>query len=92
MPDRTISILSLALGILVFAYLSLMVVTVSLAAWRTDLAAEVRDTEVRIAQLEQRYYDEIERIGATDPAVVGLAKPSRVTYATMVEAPSVTRR
>lgn len=92
MPDRTISILSFALGILVFAYVSLMIVTVSLAAWRTDLASAVRDAENAIAVLEDDYYDSIERIGATDPASFGLAKPHSVTYASMVEAPTVSRR
>ena len=92
MPDRTIQILSFALSILVFAYVSLMVVTVTLAAIRTDLAGELRDTENAIAVLERDYYDSIERIGATDPAALGLAKPASVTYAAMVEAPTVTRR
>lgn len=92
MPDRTISILSFALSILVFAYLSLMVVTVSLAAWRTDLAGAVHETEREIAQLERAYYESVERIGATDPASMGLAKPASVTYAAMVAAPTVSRR
>lgn len=92
MPDRTISILSAALGMLVFAYLALMVTTVSFAAWRTDLAAEVRKTEEAIALLEQDYYGAVERIGATDPASHGLAKPARVTYAAMVAAQAVTKR
>ena len=53
MPDRTISILGATLSALIFSYLALMVFTVSLAAWRTDLASEVRDTENAIALLEQ---------------------------------------
>ena len=92
MPNRTVSILSFAFGILVFAYLSLMVVTVSLAAWRTDLAAQVRDAESALANLERDYYDSIERIGATDPASFGLSKPHAVTYAAMVAAPTVSKR
>ncbi|MEK7511207.1 MAG: hypothetical protein AAB582_03150 [Patescibacteria group bacterium] len=92
MPSRTISVLSFALSILVFAYISLMVVTVSLAAWRTDLAAAVRDTESEIALLERDYYDSTRRIGATDPSALGLEKPRSITYAAMVEAPTVTRR
>ena len=92
MPSRTISILSFALSILVFAYVSLMVVTVSLAAWRTDLAAQVNEAEDAIAVLERDYYDSIERIGATDPAALGLTKPRSITYAARVEAPAVTRR
>ncbi|MEK9184126.1 MAG: hypothetical protein AAB892_00120 [Patescibacteria group bacterium] len=92
MPDRTISILGATLSALIFSYLALMVFTVSLAAWRTDLASEVRDTENAIALLEHDYYEAIERIGRTNPASLGLGKPAAVTYAAMVAGPTVTRR
>lgn len=92
MPDRTISILSFTVGILVAVYLVLVVTTVSLAAWRTDLASEVRDTENAIATLERSYYDAIASIGRTDPSAVGLIAPSSVRYAAMVAAPSLSRR
>lgn len=92
MPDRTISILSLTAGSLVLTYLALMVTTVSMAAWRTDLAAQVRDAENAIVVLEHEYYEAIERVSATNPAAVGLVKPVGVTYAAMVTAPSLSRR
>lgn len=92
MPSRTISILSFTLSVLVFAYVSLMVVTVSFAAWRTDLAGQISETEAAIAVLEADYYDSIERIGATNPEALGLTKPVSVTYAAMVAAPTVSKR
>lgn len=92
MPDRTISVLSFALSILVFAYLSLMVVTVTLAAWRTDLAAQIHETEDAIALLEREYYASVERISESDPATFGLTKPANVTYAAMIAAPTVSKR
>lgn len=91
MPDRTLSILSYAASALLAVYVLLMVTTVTLAAWRTDLAEAVRDTENRIATLEHEYYDSIERIGASDPAAYGLVAPHRVTYAAMAE-PGLSRR
>jgi hypothetical protein len=92
MPDRTVSFLSIAVGALVIAYLALVTATVSLAAWRTDLAAEVRDTEGAIATLEHDYYAAIERVGAISPSSLGLVKPVGVTYAAMVSGPALTRR
>ncbi|HEX2792654.1 MAG TPA: hypothetical protein VHO23_02985 [Candidatus Paceibacterota bacterium] len=92
MPDRTISILSFAVGILIAGYLALVVTTVSLAAWRTDLAAEVRDAENGITTLERSYYDAIAEIGRTDPGTVGLVAPAEVRYAAMVAAPSLSLR
>lgn len=92
MPDRTLSILSYTASSLVVAYLVLMVATVSFAAWRTDLAEAVRDTENAISTLERDYYDTIERVGATDPASLGLVKPRAVTYAAMTVPAGLSRR
>jgi hypothetical protein len=92
MPDRTISILSYAAGALVVAYVALVISTVALAAWRTDLAEAVRDTENEISALERDYYGTIERIGRTNPASLGLVKPRAVTYAAMAVPPGLSRR
>ncbi len=92
MPDRTISFLSYtALG-LVFVYLFLMVATVTLATWRTDLAGSVRDTEYAISMLESEYYAAIENIGNIDPSAIGLVKPVAVTYVAMTLPPGLSRR
>lgn len=92
MPDRTVSILGYACGALVASYLALIVVTVSMAAWQTNLAMEVHETEADIARLESRYYDMVAQIDQTDPAALGLVAPTRVMYATAQTAPSVTLR
>lgn len=92
MPDRTVSILGYACGALVAGYLALIVVTVSMAAWQTNLAMEVHETEADIARLESRYYDMVAQIDQTDPGSLGLVAPTRVMYATTQTAPSVTLR
>lgn len=92
MPDRTISILSILCGGLVAVYLVLVVITVSFAAYRTDLASAVRDTEDAIGSLEREYYAAIDRIGETDPGTLGLVKPHAVTYAKSAEAPALSLR
>lgn len=92
MPDRTISLLSYAIGALVAAYLTLVVVTVSMAAWQTNLAMQVHETESDIARLEARYYDMVAQIDRTDPGSLGLVAPSKVTYASSQAAPTVTLR
>lgn len=92
MPSRTIAILSYSTGALIAAYLMLVVVTVSMAAWQTNLAMEAHETEADIARLEARYYDMVAQIDQTDPGALGLVAPSRVTYATTQAAPAVTLR
>lgn len=92
MPDRTVSILGYSLGALVAAYLVLVVVTVSMASWQTNLSMQVHETEGDIARLESRYYDMVARIDRTDPATLGLGKPARVMYAATQSAPAVTLR
>lgn len=92
MPSRTISILSCSAVALVAAYLVLIVATVSLAAWQTNLAMEVHETEADIARLESRYYAMVAEIDRTDPGSRGLEKPSQVLYATTMEAPAVSLR
>lgn len=92
MPSRTIPILSYTAGALVAAYLTLVIVTVSFAAMRTDLALAMRDTQNDIAELEHDYYAAINQIGRTDPASMGLVKPADVHYATEVSGPALSRR
>ena len=92
MPDRTISILGYSSAALIVGYLALVVVTVSLAAWQTNLAVSVHETEQEIARLEGRYYAMVAQIDRTDPGAFGLAKPANVTYAAKAVAPSVSLR
>ncbi|MBP6868777.1 MAG: hypothetical protein KBC16_01565 [Candidatus Pacebacteria bacterium] len=80
MPDRTIPLLSATAILLFVGYLGLMVTTISFATWQTELTREMRDTEVRIASLEGRYYDLIKTVGAEDPSTFGLVEPRAVRY------------
>lgn len=92
MPDRTISILGSSCALLVVGYLVLIVVTVSMAAWQTDLAVSVHEAEGDIARLEIKYYDMVAHIDATDPSTVGLVPPARVTYAAKASVPALSLR
>ena len=92
MPDRAISILSCASAALVAGYLMLVVVTVTLAAWQTNLAVSVHETEQEIARLEARYYAMVAEIDRTDPSALGLTKPANVIYAAASAAPAVSLR
>lgn len=92
MPKLTVPVLGYVAAALVATYLVLIVVTVSMAAWQTNLAMEVHETEADIARLEARYYDMVARIDQTNPASLGLTKPGRVMYASTQTAPSVTLR
>lgn len=92
MPDRTISILGWSCAALGAAYLTLVIVTVSMAAWQTELAVSVHETEGDIAELESRYYDAVALIDTADPASLGLVAPANVTYAVKAPAPSLSRR
>lgn len=92
MPSRTIPFLSCSAAVLIVAYLALVVVTVTLAAWQTNLAMEVRETEQEIGRLEGRYYAMVAEIDRTDPGARGLTKPENVIYAAAASAPAVTRR
>lgn len=92
MPDRTISILGYSTVALIVAYLALVIVTVSLAAWQTDLAVAVHEVEGDIQELEKTYYDTVARLDSTDPGTVGLVAPTAVRYAAKIAAPAVSFR
>ncbi len=92
MPNQTVACLGYASAVLVATYLVLIVVTVSMAAWQTNLAMEVHETEADIARLESRYYDMVAQIDRTNPESLGLVAPTRVMYATSAAIPAVTLR
>lgn len=92
MPDRTISFLSYVAGALLCSYIALVVVTVTYAAIQTDLALTMRDTESAISMVETEYYAQVSQLSATDPSTMQLGKPRMVTYATLLQAPSLTLR
>lgn len=92
MPSKTIPYLGYTAAALIAAYLMLVVVTVSMAAWKTSLSIEVHETEQDIARLESRYYAMVADIDRTDPGARGLVKPAKVTYAATQAAPTVSIR
>jgi hypothetical protein len=92
MPKLTLPALGYAAASLIATYLVLIVVTVSMAAWQTNLAMEVHETEADIARLEARYYDMVADIDRKDPAALGLVAPRAISYAPTKAAPSVTLR
>lgn len=80
MPNRLTSVLSYTAGALLATYLVLVVATVSFAAWQTELAHSVRETEMAIGDLETQYYQAIGRINDLDPASAGFVMPSAIGY------------
>ncbi len=81
MPDRTITFLTLAAGIMFALYIMLVIATVVFATDQTSLAVDVRDAEGRISTLETTYYAAIAKENASSPASVGLVAPTDVEYA-----------
>ncbi len=92
MPKLTLPVLGYSAAALIATYLVLIVVTVSMAAWQTNLAMEVHETEADIARLESRYYDMVAQIDRTDPATRGLVAPKAISYATTQAAPAFSLR
>lgn len=90
MPDRLIPILGSIAGALALTYLAFIVATISFATWQTQSISQIRETEERIADLEEEYYDAIAVINETDPSVHGLHAPIAVRYVTAVKGTSVT--
>ncbi len=80
-----------AFGILVVSYLLLVVGTIYLASYQTELSAKIRNTEGTIGQLEARYYTAIAALDATNPGILGFSAPSTKFYARAAQAPVLTR-
>lgn len=91
MPNRLISILGGSCALLAVVYLGLVAVTVSFATWQTDLAHEIRTTEVEIAELETSYFSSISAINRMNPGDAGLVSPASVAYVTEVARPGLSR-
>jgi hypothetical protein len=89
MPDRTITVLSLAAGLIFITYIVLVIVTITFATIQTSLAASVRDTEGALSALETTYYASLAREDASTPASAGLVAPTVVEYAIAKPAPGI---
>lgn len=82
MPSRTIPVLASVAVILFVAYVSLVVATISFAAWQSQSASMIGEREERIADLEALYFEEVKRVTSADPSAYGLARPVAVRYVT----------
>lgn len=79
-PSRTIPVLSFTVGILLLAYMALVVVTVVFATWQTDATSSISDAQAAIGTLESQYYASIGSLDSTDPATLGYVQPKDVEY------------
>lgn len=91
MPKNTITILSVTCGVLVFMYVALIGVAIFFATLRTELGAEVRQAETRVAALETKYYEAIAKLNATDVTALGYVSPTQVGYVALDGTHTVTR-
>jgi hypothetical protein len=81
LPDQTVTLLSFGAAIIFVVYIALVIFTITLATMQTSLAAQVRQTEGAISQLETTYYAAIAKQNENSPASIGLVRPSVVQYA-----------
>ncbi|MDB5265998.1 MAG: hypothetical protein JWM39_711 [Parcubacteria group bacterium] len=80
MPSRTIPVLSFAVGVMLLAYMALVVTTIVFATWQTDAMSSISDAQASIGTLEAQYYASIGTLDSTDPATLGFVQPSQVEY------------
>lgn len=91
MPKALPHLLGACAGVLLVSYLALMIAAVTFASVENEMAANARAVEARIAVLETKYYDALERLSATDLVGVGLTDPLTVTYVSEEGGPVLTR-
>lgn len=82
MPNRAIPVLASVAVLLFVAYVGLVITTISFAAWQSQTASAIGEREERIADLEERYFEEVRRITSADPSTYGLSRPVAVRYVT----------
>jgi len=89
MPDKTVTFLAFVAGAMLFVYVALMILTVTLATVQTSLASNMRETEGSITELETTYYASIAKVNATSPTAAGYVAPTDVKYAQQNTAPDL---
>jgi hypothetical protein len=87
---RLVPALSASIGVLVAAYVALMVTTIIFASLQTQLAQDVQDKHMQIAKLEDSYYASVATLDSTDPHALGYVKPAHVQYLTEASLPNLT--
>lgn len=87
---RLIPLLSASAGVLVAAYVALMITTIVFASLQTQLAQNVQNKHMEIAKLETAYYASVAALDSTDPRSLGYVTPSHVQYLTQASVPNLT--
>lgn len=87
MPSRTIPVLSLSVGVLLFAYMALVVTTIVFATWQTQAASSISDAQAAIGTLETQYYASIGALDSTNPYSLGFVQPTQVEYVAAANLP-----
>jgi mannitol-specific phosphotransferase system IIBC component len=82
--------LSVIAGVMLAAYVALIVTTVVFAAIQTKLAQEVQVQRMEIGKLEGKYYLAIGKLDQTDPHSLGYVTPQHVQYVSAADLPNLT--
>ncbi len=87
---RLMPLLYSLVGVLLAAYVALIVTTVLFAAVQTKLAQDVQQRRMEIGKLEGKYYEAIAVLDSADPHALGYVTPARVQYVTAAQLPNLT--
>lgn len=90
MPKKLSTIAGIVFGLSVFVYVALVVTTVTLASYQTDLQGSVADAEASIGTLESKYYDAVAAVTSEDASTRGFVTPKDIAYAKSAAAPVLT--
>jgi hypothetical protein len=90
MPKKLSTIAGTVFGLSVFVYVAIVVTTVSLASYQTELQGSVADAEASIGTLESKYYDAVAVITSEDASALGYVAPKNIAYAKGAAAPVLT--
>lgn len=85
---RLVPALYVLAGLLLAAYVALMVTTILFAALQTHLAQDVQDKRMEIAKLESVYYSKVADLDSTDPYSMGFVTPKNVHYVSAAKIPT----
>jgi hypothetical protein len=92
MHNRTLTYVGSTFGTMVAIYIALVIGTIFLANWQTEMAGRVSDSEAAIGALEMQYYQAIAEVNAQDPSVYGFITPTKKAFARAATAePTLTR-
>ena len=84
MPERLTPLFTGVFCVVCAAYACLLASTVFFAAWQSELADSIRDSEASIAVLERDYFARMTAITSADPVLHGYVFPETTRYAAVV--------